>query len=101
MFQARVFTFAVRNTSLVAADFRCEVVNSDSNAPASISPFSISPDGGSIPSGGAVNFIVKFAPEETGPFRQTLHVAIANLAPGSKALRRELSGDVIRPWCHF
>ena len=106
MFQSRVYSFVLQNTSMASFPFEFRVT-SDADSFGEMdehsNPYTVTPASGSIEAGSEQNVVVRFAPTETDEnnFTRMLECEIPNLAEGMAPIKRQLSGKALRPWCHF
>ncbi len=102
MFQARVHSFTVQNTSGTSIDFVWEFTEESSSGIEGVPcPYDISPSQGSIPALSEQEFTVRFAPADAGIFSYTAFCNMLHLPSEVEALQLSLSGRALRPVCHF
>ena len=107
MFQARTHAVTLRNTGVANLPFECDVFDprgADRNAsPRERAMYAVSPDAGVVAPGGAVELVVRFAPEEVyASCARTLRVCFPGAsAAGAAEAAVPLDGKALRPWCHF
>eukprot|EP00775_Hariotina_reticulata_P008964 gene8964-9139_t len=129
MFQGRSFTFNLSNPALTALEYRWKVLDKQGN-PDTTGLYELSPESGVLAGGASQQVVLRFRPQEvedvTRMIMCDMPVALKMLA-GTKAaaasagavaavggrgdgaattaawdpLVREVSGKVLRPWCHF
>ncbi|KAI9203105.1 uncharacterized protein BJ171DRAFT_600257 [Polychytrium aggregatum] len=104
MFQTRVYRFSVKNTGKVVLKYTFGFYT-DSGQPVDQAyddcPFSVVPAGGSIEVGEALVVTVRFAPQDVASYNFTLYGMMPNLHKEQKALVIKVSGESLRPFCHF
>ncbi|KAK9843529.1 hypothetical protein WJX81_007498, partial [Elliptochloris bilobata] len=85
MFQSRSFAFTLRNAGATHLPFR----------------WAVRPESGTLAPGEESAVQVHFSPQEVLDCDRMLVADLPDLADGLPALRRALTGSVLRPWCHF
>ena len=101
MFQSRVYSFALKNTSTAAMPYTWRVTG----GPAGDidNPYTVSPSSGTIQEGQEHTISVRFSPKEIddADYSRMLVCTIPFLEEGFTPIQRKLSGKATRPWCHF
>lgn len=65
------------------------------------SPFTVSPESGSVKAGGEEELTIRFCPVDVFAGQHLLCVDFPCLAQGLQPLEITLAGGVVRPWCHM
>ena len=94
MFQSRVHSVPVTNTSATSLDF-------DWSFDPSSRAFTIEPAAGSIEAGATTNFVIRFAPMDAEFLHCTATCNIPHLKSDTASLVLEINGSGRRPICHF
>ena len=104
MFETRVVTASITNTSTIKFEYRWDTTKFTSlrtdyylTRP---SPFSVTPSSGTIEPGKTTTFNVKFAPEEVDDFTSTLVCEIPHISKMDPP-KIQVNGISRRPLCHF
>ncbi|WIA13448.1 hypothetical protein OEZ85_007028 [Tetradesmus obliquus] len=111
MFQTRSFTFSITNSALTALKYQWMVLDKHGNLDKS-GLYTLTPEAGMMSGGGSQQFTLRFSPQEVEDVSRTImcHMPVleqlAATASGAaadafKQLTREVTGKVLRPWCHF
>ncbi|CAM6101477.1 unnamed protein product [Calypogeia fissa] len=100
MFQARTFSFSLKNLSRANLVFRWQMHMQDGQ-PDSGSLYAVSPDSGSLTAESSITVSVKFSPCEVEDCTRLLQCEIPGLDPQWMPLSLPVTGHVNRPWCHF
>ena len=102
MFAQRVETFTIKNTSQVALNYYCKIVDAETGV-VNEKPFSVSPRTSTIEPDCSDSITMTFAPniKDCRSIRRLLSVKIANLDPELEPLIIEVSGIGERPICSF
>eukprot|EP00878_Enallax_costatus_P044949 GHUV01053758.1.p1 GENE.GHUV01053758.1~~GHUV01053758.1.p1 ORF type:complete len:488 (+),score=164.53 GHUV01053758.1:1059-2522(+) len=113
MFQTRTFTFNLTNNALTALDYKWQILSMQEE-PDESGLYQIAPDAGHIPGGASQQFTLRFSPQEVEDVTRRLvcHMplleqmagrkpAAAAVLSGLMQFSRDVTGKVLRPWCHF
>eukprot|EP00854_Cymbomonas_tetramitiformis_P000766 gene766-1240_t len=110
MYQARTYTFPLKNTSTAQMEFAWSIVPAPEDSPVPVTgdgsqqppmPYTVTPTSGLIEANQTVMVTVRFAPMEVDSAAFRLNCAIPNLDSGYTPVSIPLKGKVLRPWCHF
>ena len=101
MFTSRIFTFNLKNTSLIQMKYVCKIVSAETGVYDN-GYFGVSPKAGVVNSGCDETITLKFSPKEVERSNaRLLVISIENLDPTAEKLIIELDGEAERPVCHF
>ncbi|QDZ25387.1 hypothetical protein HOP50_17g79270 [Chloropicon primus] len=102
MFQSRVYSFSLKNTSTAAMPYSWEVTGGSPGSEDE-NPYTVTPTSGTIEEGQEHTISVRFSPKEIdeSDYARMLVCAIPNLEEGFEPIQRKLTGKATRPWCHF
>jgi len=101
MFTSRVYTFNLKNTSLIQMKYVCKIVSAETGVYDS-GYFSVNPKAGTVNPDCDEPITIKFSPKEVEKSNaRLLVISIENLDPTAEKLIVELDGETDRPVCHF